>query len=73
MVVGSVKTPNREQQELVATLELLRIEKFDSLAVSFQPPQDLTAIAKAFVAKIIYNMSTARALLHQLEAGGALR
>jgi len=38
MVVGRVKTLNREQEELMATLELLRIEKFDSLAVFFQPP-----------------------------------
>lgn len=73
MVVGRVKTLNREQEELMATLELLRIEKFDSLAVFFQPPSRPYCHSQGFCGKIIHNMSTTRALLHQLEASGALR
>ena len=54
-----------KQQELVATLEVLRIEEFIYFSRGFpgRPPQDRTAIARAFVAKTIYNMPTTRALL----------
>jgi hypothetical protein len=54
-----------KQQELVTTLELVRIEEFIYSSRGFpgRPPQDRTAIAKAFVAKMIYNIPTTRALL----------
>lgn len=64
-----------KQLELVTTLELVRIEEFIYSSRGFpgRPPQDRTAIAKAFVAKMIYNISTTRALLDRLEADSALR
>lgn len=64
-----------KQQELVTTLELVRIEEFIYSSRGFpgRPPQDRTAIAKAFVAKMVYNMPTTRALLDRLEADRALR
>jgi Transposase DDE domain/Transposase domain (DUF772) len=64
-----------KQQELVTLLEVVRIEEFIYSSRGFpgRPPQDRTAIARAFVAKPIYNMPTTRALLDRLEADSALR
>ena len=64
-----------KQQELVTTLELVRIEEFIYSSRGFpgRPSEDRTAIAKAFVAKMIYNMPTTRALLDRLETDRALR
>jgi transposase len=64
-----------KQQELVTTLEVVRIEEFIYSSQGFpgRPPQDRTAIARAFVAKTIYNMPTTRALLDRLETDSALR
>jgi len=64
-----------KQQELVTTLEVVRIEEFIYSSRGFpgRPPQDRTAIARAFVAKMVYNMPTTRALLDRLETDIALR
>ena len=64
-----------KQQELVSTLEVVRIEEFIYSSRGFpgRPPQDRTAIARAFVAKTIYNLPTTRALLDRLETDSALR
>jgi hypothetical protein len=64
-----------KQQELVATLELVRIEEFiySSRGCPGRPPQDRTAIARAFVAKMVYTMPTTRALLDRLATDSALR
>jgi len=52
-----------KQQQLVAILELIRIEEF--LPEYFQregrPQKDRSAIARSFVAKMIYNMDSTRA------------
>ena len=65
----------KKQQELVTTLEVVRIEEFIYSSRGFpgRPPQDRTAIARAFVAKTIYNLPTTRALLDRLETDSALR
>lgn len=64
-----------KQQELVTTLELVRIEAFIPSSRGFpgRPLQDRTAIARAFVAKMVYNLPTTRALLDRLETDSALR
>jgi hypothetical protein len=64
-----------KQQELVATLELVRIEEFIYSGRGFpgRPPQDRTAIARAFAAKMVYNYPTTRALLERLATDKALR
>jgi len=64
-----------KQQELVTTLEVVRIEEFIYSSRGFpgRPPQDRTAIARAFVAKVIYSMPTTRALLDRLETDSTLR
>ena len=57
-----------KQQELVTTLELVRVEDFRYSTRGFpgRPPQDRTAIARAWVAKMVYNLPTTRALLDRL-------
>ncbi len=64
-----------KQQELVTTLELVRIEEFIYSSRGFpgRPPQDRTAIARAFVAKMVYHQPTTRALLDRLATDSALR
>jgi hypothetical protein len=65
----------RKQQELVTTLEILRIEEFIYSSRGFpgRPPKDRSAIARAFVAKMVYNMATTRLLLDRLATDSALR
>jgi hypothetical protein len=64
-----------KERELVSTLELIRIEKFATYSRSLygRPPKERAAIARAFVAKAIYNMPTTRALLDRLESDKKLR
>jgi Transposase DDE domain/Transposase domain (DUF772) len=64
-----------KQQELVTTLELVRIEEFITSGRGFpgRPRKDRTAIARAFVAKMVYNKATTRALLDRLASDSALR
>ncbi len=64
-----------KQQELVTTLEMIRIEEFilSSYGYPGRPPEDRVAIARAFVAKMVYNMPTTRALLDRLETDISLR
>ena len=64
-----------KEQELVSTLELIRIEKFATYSRSLygRPPKERAAIARAFVAKAMYNMPTTRALLDRLECDKKLR
>lgn len=63
------------QQKLVMILELIRIEEFLSAAYGLpgRPPEDRTAIARAFIAKMVYNMATTRILLDRLESDKKLR
>ena len=64
-----------KQQELVTILELIRIEEFivSSRGYPGRPPQDRTAIARAFVAKMVYKIPTTRALLDRLNTDSSLR
>ena len=64
-----------KQQELVTTLEMIRIEEFifSSHGCVGRPPKDRGAIARAFVAKMIYNMPTTRALQDRLKTDVSFR
>jgi transposase len=64
-----------KEQKLVTTLELIRIERFTTLSCSLRgrPPKERAAIARAFVAKAVYNMPTTRALLDRLACDKKLR
>jgi Transposase DDE domain./Transposase domain (DUF772). len=65
----------KKQQELVSTLELLRIERFTYSNRGFPgcPLKNRSAIARAFIAKMIYNMPTTRMLLERLGSDITLR
>jgi len=65
----------QKQQELITTLELIRIEEFilSSSGYPGRPPKDRGAVARAFVAKAVYNMPTTRTLLDRLKTDIALR
>lgn len=59
----------------MATLEWVRIEEFIYSSRGFpgRPPEDRIAIARAFVAKMIYNMPMTHALLDRLETDSVLK
>lgn len=61
-------------RRLVAMLEVIRIEDgvyYESY--TGRPPADRKAIARAFVAKAVYNLSSTRALLDRLQCDTTLR
>ena len=64
-----------KQQQLVQTLEIIRIE--DAVPRHFmvpgRPPKDRMAIARAFVAKAVYDMPATRVLLDRLSVDVSLR
>ena len=64
-----------KQQQFVATLELIRIEEHlnDYYGGMGRPPKSRAAIARAFIAKMVYNMPTTRMLLERLESDKSLR
>ena len=64
-----------KERELVATLELVRIERFTAFSRSLRgrPPKERAAVARGFVAKAVYNMPTTRALLDRLACDKKLR
>ena len=65
----------QKQKELVTTLEMIRIEEFvfSSRGLPGRPPKDRGTIARAFVAKMVYNMPTTRLLLERLKTDTSLR
>jgi len=64
-----------KERKLVTTLELIRIERFTAFSRSLRgrPPKERAAVARAFVAKAVYNMPTTRALLDRLACDKKLR
>jgi len=64
-----------KQKQLVKILELLRVERYVQRAqgVLGRPLEDRKAIARAFVAKAVYNLETTRQLLEQLHNDTRLR
>jgi hypothetical protein len=62
-------------QKLITTLELVRVEAFLCKAYGLpgRPPADRSAIARAFVAKMVYDMPTTRALIERLQSDQQLR
>src|SRR4030042_1948444 len=70
--LGSV---TEAQQKLISILELIRIEDF--IPARWwrlgRPPKDRVALAKAFVAKMVYNCANTRELIERLESEPNLR
>ena len=64
-----------KMKQLVRTLELIRIEEFIHVPEyrHGQSPQYRIQIARAFVAKAVYNMETTRELIDRLKMIPALR
>lgn len=64
-----------KQQELITTLEVIRLENYLWYYKGGVgcPPADRIAIASAFVAKAIYNMGTTRILLDRIHSDISLR
>ena len=64
-----------KQQQLVQTLEVIRIEQMipPRFRVPGRPPKDRAAMARALVAKAVYDMPTTRVLLDRLVTDVALR
>jgi hypothetical protein len=64
-----------KQQQLVQTLEIIRIESLipRHFIVPGRPLKDRVAIARAFVAKAVYDMPTTRVLLDRLATDVSLR
>ena len=64
-----------KQQQLVQTLEVIRIEQWIARqsGAPGRPPSDRAALARAFVAKAVYDMPTTRVLLDRLDTDVALR
>ena len=65
----------KKQKQLVEVLELAQVETHLPYVgrVPGRPPESRSAIARAFVAKAVYNMPTTEMLLDQLEASIKLR
>lgn len=64
-----------KEQKLVTILEVVKIEKFTVWMRSLygRPPKERAAIARSFVAKAVYNMTTTTALLDRLAADPKMR
>ena len=64
-----------KQQQLISILEMIRLEEFLHLRYGYpgRPPADRMAIARAFVAKQVYNMTTTRVLLERLRTDQQVR
>lgn len=66
---------SEKQRQLVSILELTRFESFIATSRGWpgRPERDRCAIARAFVARVVYNMSTTRQLLERLGSDPTLR
>jgi len=69
------ETLTEKLKQLVKILELVRIEDFIRIPSYWhgQSPKDRKQIARAFVAKAVYNMSSTRELIDRLKTTPALR
>lgn len=66
---------SEKQQQLIQILELVRIEQFlpDCFGCNGRPLKTRTAIARSFVAKMLYNMNTTTDLIDRLKTDKNLR
>lgn len=63
-----------KQQQLIKILEMIGIEGFvKTFFGAGRPPEDRKAIARSFVAKAVYNMTTTRELIERLATDNNLR
>ena len=64
-----------KQKLLISVLETIKLEEYLPYIgrVPGRPLEDRTAIARAFVTKMVYNMATTRILLDRLESDPTVR
>ena len=64
-----------KHKKLITTLEMTRVEEFlqNYQRMPWRPPKDRAQIARAFVAKMIYNLDTTRALMDRLDSDPQLK
>jgi hypothetical protein len=64
-----------KHRKLITILEMARIEEFihSSQGMPWRPPKDRAQIARAFVAKMVYNLDTTRALMDRLDSDPRLK
>src|SRR5258706_8697802 len=66
---------SERQKQLVGILELVQIESFikSNYGYAGRPQEDRRAIARAFVAKAVYNLETTQQLLERVASDARLR
>jgi len=62
-----------KEEKLMKILDFAEIEKFVCTVQITNPPKDREEMARAFVAKSVYNFQTTRALIERLEVDKTLR
>lgn len=62
-----------KEEKLMKILDFAEIEKFVCTLQITNPPKDREELARAFVAKSVYNFQTTRALIERLEVDKTLR
>ena len=74
-IVEEIGEISEKQQQLISILELLRVEEYtlSSNALVGRVESDRSPIARAFVAKAVYNMPTTRMLIERLESDIKIR
>jgi len=75
LLEGEFGELSKKQRQLASILELIRIESFIPVNQGWpgRPPSDRRAIARAFVAKAVYNIAETRQLLDRLGSDVGLR
>lgn len=65
----------QKQKQFIAILEMVRIERFlpDRSGCEGRPQDSRSAIARAFIGKMVYNMDTNTALIERLATDGNFR
>jgi len=64
---------NSKEEKLIKILDFAHIEKYVSTSSITNPPKDREEMARAFVAKQVYNLQTTRDLIERLKIDRTLR
>ena len=68
-----LKELSSKEQRLIKVLDFAEIEKHITVVTKTNPPKDREQIARAFIAKSVYNFQTARDLIDRLHTDRTLR
>ena len=64
---------SKKEQKLIRILDFAEIEKNITVVSITNPPKDREEIARAFIAKSVYNLQTTRDLIDRLHCDRTLR